>query len=182
MAFAPTSLIRTAGAAATREGDLILRTCAARPQGVTYYVRFVEGGTIFSAAAALWFGFSDVAQTTEFLVIDSTGSFYRARHEVGSSQVLSTQAVAPVLGDGVELVVQMAPTGTVTLIQSINEAAPVAAATSNPLLISDKFSAGAKQFQIRRGGSAGPFLLRNVAAYRGVKDFPTMRRLALRIG
>lgn len=115
MASNATSYIKTGAAVDSRTRDLLSRSFTARPQAMSIYVRFVEGGSLVASSYVLYIG-----SATVFIEISSNGSFYRTQYNNGiSATVSSTLAAAPTQDQSVELLVTLTSGGVVTISQSI---------------------------------------------------------------
>ena len=99
------------------------------PQAMTVYVEFVEKGTISGASDAVIY-FGNDGNTGARLWFDSTGTFYRLRHHNGTTEVTSTLAAAPSVGNRVALRGVLDSSGRVQIHQSINGAAETSASQS----------------------------------------------------
>jgi hypothetical protein len=99
------------------------------PQALTWYLEFVEKGAISVASASVGY-IGNAGNTGARLWVDSTGTFYRARHHNGTSEVTSTLAAAPVSGNRVALRVTLDSSGRIQIAQSINQAAESTATQS----------------------------------------------------
>lgn len=104
-------------------------TYAASPTALTWYVEFVENGSVAIASAGVVY-IGNAGNTGARLWIDSTGTYYRVRHHNGTSEVTSTLAAAPTSGQRVALRATLASTGAVQIHQSINGAAETSASAS----------------------------------------------------
>lgn len=128
-----TAYIPTTTTVATRSADSFYWDYAMKPQAMVGYARFIERGTAtIGGAAVLRIG---AAGTTNPLLLLYSAGFYRVYHETGAGNRISTLAVAPVIGDLVELVFVLFADGSVSVSQSINGAAVTAAAQSAPLAL-----------------------------------------------
>lgn len=99
-------------------------SCAAdfRPRALAFWFEFIEGGTAATANAGL-FSISNDAATGAYLIVDSTGTYYRVRHCNGTdAEVSQTLAVAPTSGQRVIIRGQLYADGSVQMWQSINGA------------------------------------------------------------
>lgn len=107
--------------------DVLFWSYYGLPQAMTIYLAFVENGAkAIANAGLLHIGLGD--NTGARLQIDATGTFYRARHHNGTTESTSTLGTAPSTNDKVEMLLQLASGGNVTLSQRINFGAWVAAA------------------------------------------------------
>lgn len=126
-----TSEIATVTGAVTRAADSFYWTYLHAPQTKMIYCRFVERGTINVAGGRVWL-IGGATGVDPYLVVAVSGGFYSVTHKPTSIlNVQSTLAVAPVLGDTVELVVILFFDGSVSIIQSINGAAVSSAGPSS---------------------------------------------------
>lgn len=92
------------------------------PAAMTVYLEFIQVGAIPAVSTTIWY-LGNSGNTGARLWIDSSGSFWRARHHNGTTEVTATLAAAPASGNRVALRVQLASTGTIQIWQSINGAA-----------------------------------------------------------
>lgn len=155
------SHIPTDGNSETREADL-LAFGIPDPQQSTWYLDFIERGTLLAGATLAHAG--DDAGGTPRLTVDSTGSFYRATLDDGVSTSVATLAVAPDFGDRVQLRLHMAANGVVTLGQSIAGGAETTD-IGNSMTLPSAWVAGAKLYL----GSAGTAATAGLADWRTVK-------------
>lgn len=134
-----TSEIPTTTAAASRSADSLYWDYLLAPQAVAIYCRFVERGSIKTTSARI-FELGSLAGASPRWVLYMAGGFYRAHHETAGGTVTSTLAVAPAVGDTVELLMSVKATGETKLVQSINAAAVSSAAESAALAQATAFS------------------------------------------
>jgi hypothetical protein len=99
------------------------------PQALTVYLEFIEKGAATNLDDSVCY-IGNAGNTGARLWVDSTGSFYRARHDNGTSDVTSTLAAAPSTGQRVALRVTLDSSGRVQIHQSINGAAETSASQS----------------------------------------------------
>lgn len=175
MAQMPTSYMRTNGSALTRAVDALTVSFLARPQAMTIYVRFIEHGTINIANGSV-LSVGDAGAVGAYVTIYVPSGFYRLRHSNAIGTADSTLAVAPSIGDLVELVGQVASNGAVTLIQSINGAAATTATTSAALAFATSFNA--TTLYLGHTTRLGIKRIRDVVIQRGAQSLGTMRRIA----
>lgn len=120
-------------ASVVRGADTYAIPFTAPPQEGSFYVKFVELGTLAASARVFEIG-SAAGANPKFLVF-SQGGFYTVFYHNGVGSVQSSVVVAPTYGDTVELVPRLYLDGSVDIIQSINGAAPTTSVRSagNPL-------------------------------------------------
>ena len=133
------SPIFTTTAAVARGSDSESLPHTTPPQEMTVYAKFVEQGTIGIANARV-FQISDAAGTSPYFTCYSTGTAYRARHTSGGVDQLSTLAVAPAIGDTVELCFRLFGDGSIDITQSIDGAASTSGAQSSALPFASAWS------------------------------------------
>ena len=180
------SYIPSISGSATRNADLLPLPFPARPQALTAYIRFIEVGTILTGNARVFQIGNGTFGDEEALLIMNRGSagnqFYRFSYNADGNHVQSQLAIAPSIGDGVELMGHLIIDGndaSVQLRQSINGAVATAAAESGtrPLL-----AAWDRQIlylgRSNTSTTIGFIAVRNVKFHRGVQTIETMRRLA----
>lgn len=122
------------GGGASRSADALYWNFPPVPQAMMAYIRFVEGGSILEAGDGILDVSSTAGANPRFLVFQ-TATFYGAFQHNGVSSVSASLAVAPAVGDTVELVALLTAAGAVALIQSINGGAITATAPSANLAL-----------------------------------------------
>lgn len=162
------------GGTVTRNADVLPFPFPARPQVMTGYIRFVELGTILISEARLWQ--ISVADANPRLMVEAVSGVYRMRHSTDNGTVTSTLAVAPSIGDGVEVMAQVNVDGSIQIHQSINGAALTSGSVSSALALAPQWSGVI--LNINRGGARGFIAIREIVFHRGVQSLTTMRRLA----
>ncbi len=172
------SYIPTASGSATRSRDALSWVVASRPQDSTWYVRFIEQGTVLlSATTRLW---NLGGNTTPRLYVEADGNgVYQAVHHNGTSSVTATLASGPAIGDVVELVVQLDATGSLTLIQSLNSGATSTTAATAALTLNEGWNN--TTFQINGETTTtltGLNAFLNVVPIRGIHSMARMRQRA----
>lgn len=105
--------------AGTRAADLVAFQYAFAPQESSGLVRFVELGSAAVVGSGVFYLGNDAA-TGPRLWIDATGSGYRLVHDNGATEVVSTSAATPAMGDAVALRWVLYADGSVELFQSVN--------------------------------------------------------------
>lgn len=98
------------------------------PQGMMVYLRFVERGSVLSGGYLL--SLMSAANANPQFILYAPSGLYTAYHHNGTAPVSALVAVAPAVGDTVELVAQLTSAGIVNIIQSINGAAVTAGSAS----------------------------------------------------
>jgi len=105
------------------------------PQAMSGMVEFVEGGTVGTTGAGLFYLGNDGA-TGARLYILSSGTQYRLGHHNGTSAVTATMTgTAPTVGQRVRIRWWLYSTGSVQIWQSINGAAETGPAASGTLAL-----------------------------------------------
>ena len=119
-----------AGSGASRAADSLYWNFPPVPQAMMMYVRFVEQGTILlTNTRVLQIG--SAAGAAPLITLYQSGAYYTAHHNnnAGGTPV-SVLAVAPAIGDTVELLHILFADGSVQAVQSINGAAVTSGAAS----------------------------------------------------
>jgi hypothetical protein len=168
----PTTAIATTTVAVTRATDALSTPFLLAPQAMTWYVRFIEGGSALTVNDGLC-GVGGNGSPALFLRADS-GVYRLMHHSVADAS--SAAAASPVLGDLVELRGVLNADGSVQLGQSLNGAAEVVAAASaaNPLLA----AWASPVFALAVGpGGTGTAAFRTVRVAPGVRTLAQMRAL-----
>jgi hypothetical protein len=144
-AFA-SSYYRTTGSAAARSADAYFRTFDLAPAGMLLYCKHVEQGAAFTSGARLW----QIGDATDInpriLVYRVADGRYAAEWDniAGTARASSLSGVtggAVAIGNLVETVCVLLPTGVIQLHQSVNEATPVSATASAALTLPSAWSA-----------------------------------------
>ena len=130
----PTSYIATVGSAVTRAADSLYRTWNHKPQAESHLLAFVERGSLLTSGTLMHIG-SATAATDPRLIVESTGTYYRVIHDNGSTTATATLAVAPSIGDKVEILAQLNADGSVAIYQSINGAATTTASDATTVTV-----------------------------------------------
>jgi hypothetical protein len=107
------------GFSASRAADSCYWNFPPTPQAMMGYARFVERGTILITGTRLLVICNAAGANPEFAAVLSSGGFYGA-YQNGVSSFL---AIAPTVGDTVEIATLLQSGGNVQAIQSINGAA-----------------------------------------------------------
>lgn len=152
-AAAGSSKIATTTAGVTRSTDVFHWDYVHPPQGKMVYLRFVERGTILISGARL-LEIADASDNVPQTLLYFNGDAYAFYHHNGSGQVVSVMNVVPAVGDVVELIGILKPTGTVQVIQSINGAAVQTSAETATLALASAWS-GPRLYLNSAGGSVG---------------------------
>ena len=179
MAKAPTSYIQTTGATRTRTVDGLYFPLLGRPQAMTVYVRFIEqGSTLFASGASSLWHIGNAANNNALLQVYQSGGFYRVGYsnEVSSSAG-ATLAVAPAIGDTVEILVTLSLAGVAIISQSIN-GGTATSATATALVLPPAWSD--QRFYLNTAGNQSPGIavFRDVFIVRGIHSLATMRTRA----
>lgn len=132
-------------------------------QGMALYADFYWRDVMASAGAVLHIG-SATAATDPRIVIQSSGSYFQAVHDNGTTTSTATLAAAPAYGDRVELLATVDPDdGSVTLSQSLNQAAATTVTDATAVTLTDPFAG--QLVYIGSAGSTG----QSIAQYRSAK-------------
>jgi hypothetical protein len=169
MARQATTYIPTGTAAATRPVDVLTFPLNGRPQSLTLYCRFLEMGMVLATSSRLVTIGSNAAANPR-VYIDSSGTYYRGTHHNGTSSVTATLAAAPSLGQSVELRLTVAPTGAVTVGQSIAGGTESVTSTTAALALAQSWASAHLAVE--------NIALRDCVVVRGVQTMATMRRVA----
>jgi hypothetical protein len=176
------SYMPTDGASVTRTADALSWTFTARPQATTLYVKFVERGNIANAVTGsnrnlLSIGGGSNARIE--LLQEAATAFYKLYFfRATGAAVASTLAVAPTIGQIVELRGTISVTGSVQLHQSLDGGAEVSATASTTKPLPTAWNTAVLWL-----GGHGPTVqgqqeLLATAIVRGIQTRATMRRLA----
>lgn len=183
MAIAPSQYIETSGTTRTRQAEKLTFPFAARPQTMTFYVRFVERGSI------------GAGDNIKLLVLGSTGKGtfqvdvdadpYQS-YRIGASNASANSAVtfssgsAPSVGDLVEVVGKWNADGGVAGELSINNATPSTTSNSAARARVAAFSVNTLTVNSYGADLYGLAAVRDILVVRGVHNMATMRaRLGL---
>ena len=181
MASFPSSYIQTVGSTVTRSAEQFNRPFTAKPQAMTVYVKFIERGTILTAASRVVV-ISDSAENAPVLRLKELSGFYVIDHFNGVSSVTSNLTTASTVGDLVELRVVLFSDGAVQLHQSINSGAEVSATKSAALAFAAAWSD--QLLWMNSVGANGPgfnaFI--SVKIVTGEQSLTTMRQLRTAMG
>lgn len=120
-------------------GDKLFHSFASPPKAMTLYIEFVENGAVAIASAAICY-VGNAGNTGARFWIDSTGTYYRVRHDNGSTAVTATLAAAPTSGQRVALRALLNSNGSVQLHQSINGAAESSTSASGSNTLASDWS------------------------------------------
>lgn len=152
---------------------------APAPAALTAYVACWEVATRTTTGAGLLY-LGNAGQTGGRLLIDSTGTNYRATlHDGSTSQSATLATGTPAVGAYTELLLTVTAAGLVTLTLAVNGGAPVSAVAGSALTLPAAWGTGAV-LRVNRVGSAGTqgsTCLRRVKVAAGVHDLYTMRGL-----
>ena len=170
------SYVQTVASTVTRNVEVFYADFPWAPQEMTVYAKFIELGTVQISSARV-LQISNAANADARLFLIESGGFYRFQHDNGPTAVSSTQAVAPSLGDTVELRGLLASTGRCTIGQSINSAAEVVAAQSGAAALAAAWSG--ERCYINSVGTTGKGFaaFEAVKINRGTKTMAEMRAL-----
>lgn len=171
MAFVNSSYIPTGAAVDTRAREQLSRSFTARPQALSIYVRLTEQGSLLSGGYILYIG-----NSTTFLEISSSGTFYRTQYNNGaSSTVSSTLAAAPSVGQVVELLVTLSAAGSVTISQSIAGGAVTSGSASGNRVLPVQWGALTLWINSFSTSGVGYNAFRNIEIMAGVQTMQAMR-------
>lgn len=180
MSATVSSYIPTSGGTDARTKDVLSFPILARPQAMTFYVRFIEQGTIVLTGSRRVFEVGTAGVDPRLLCFAATATgTYKFQHNNGGTQVVASAAAAPSVGDVVELVGQLGATGAVTLIQSINGAAGVSSAETSALTLGTAWSSTAINLNATSTPADHGFTaFLNIVFVRGIHSLARMRRYA----
>lgn len=171
MASVATSYIKTVAAVDSRTRDLLSFAFTARPQATSLYMRFMEGGSLLAGAWVLYIG-----NTTTFIAIGSTGTFYQGNYNNGiSAAVTSTLAAAPSVGQGVELLLTLTSGGIITISQSIAGGAVTSGSASAARVLPTAWGAQTLWINSFSTANVGFNAFRNIEIMAGVQTMQAMR-------
>jgi len=173
----PSSLIETVAASAARPASLLYFPFPWKRMGLTALVDFHWRDLMASAGGILHIG-SATAGTDPRLSVLSSGSYFQAVHDSGSTTSTATLAAAPAYGDRVELLVTVDPDdGHVTISQSINQGAATTATDATAVSLAAQWAA--ERLYLGSTGSTGVSLarFRSVKVARGIQTLADMRAL-----
>ena len=179
MSLTVSSYIRTASGTDTRALDsLQYNDRAFRPQASTWYVRFIELGTVLLGSGIRVWSIGINNSPELYLAPDGNG-VYQSVHDNDNSSVTATLSAGPSVGDIVELVVQLNADGSLVLIQSINGAASTTTSATSALTLASAWSNTALRLNRRTAsGGVGFIGFMNLVIVRGVHSLARMRRFA----
>lgn len=123
----PSTYIKTLAGTVIRAADQFKVTSVFQPMAASYYVRFIELGSVGTVNTKVFYLGND-AGTGARIYIESSGTFYRAIYTDGTTTKTATLAVAPTYGQVVELLLTITSAGVITLEQSIAVATSTSAA------------------------------------------------------
>lgn len=157
--------------------DRLTYECSWRPQAFSFWLRFQMVTTMPTASMTLWSISNDTPNGAR-VWLDSTGTFFRLRHNNGSTEVTATLAVAPVNTDRVELRGTVFSDGSVQLYQSINEAAETFTARTAANALAAAWGTGAKARLNGAGtGNTTSMFVRDWKLIPSVPDYATTVRV-----
>lgn len=173
----PSSEIPTTAAAVTRALDSYSIPFTTTPQEMTVYVKLLERGTIATSGARV-FTIASAADANPALLIRESSGFYQAFHSNGSTSVSSTLAVAPVVGNTVELLLRLFGDGSVDITQSVNSGASTSGSQSSALALATAWSGSL--VWLNSAGTAGSYGYTDIQSFKivaGVRGLAEMRTL-----
>lgn len=136
-AFA-SSEIQSTSAALPRGADSYSLPFTSPPVEMTVYAKIVERGTINEGTRL--FGISSAGDANPLLYCLSSGGKYTIVHGQASGSRTSAPAVAPVIGDTVEIMCRLFGDGSVDITQTINGAAATSGVQSAALALATAWS------------------------------------------
>lgn len=169
-----TSYLQTAASTQSRAADVLTFPFVLPPQATTWYVKFIERGTVLASSSPGLVGIG--ASTNAAFFLGNSGGFYTAEH-LRSGAVNSTQAAAPAFGQLVELRALLNADGSVQLGQSIAGGSETLAAAS----ASNAFATAWHDTTLTlgdRGGVPGYTAILSVRIALGAQTLSQMRATA----
>ena len=180
-AFPVSSHIFTGGVTATRAADNFRNSFRAPPIAMSFYFKFIEGGSAQMAANTRIFNIGGTGQgNSPRLHVSTSGSLYRLLHENDALEVaLETLAVTPFVGDLVELNGVLFDDGSIQLAQTINGGEETQTGRSLPVPLASKWFSTVNNFYLNSVGSSVTGLNNFLAVKfnRGVRSLGFMRAL-----
>ena len=179
MSVSVSSYIPTSGGTDARTAELLNFPFNARPQAMTFYLRFFELGTIATGGGYL-FAVLSATDENPSLRLFVQGAAYRLQHvSAAGTAIAATMAAGPSVGDVTELVGQLNADGSILMIQSINGAAATETSASSALTMGDAWAAPTLYVATRGSGDQGSQnAFMNIVFVRGVHSLARMRRFA----
>ncbi len=172
-----TSIMESSAAAVARADDTLFFPFTPKPQEMTVYVKFVEGGTKDITNGGLIHIGGVSAGANPRLNLEAVGGVYLARHDNGTANRTSIAAAAPAIGDGVELRLVLHSDGSVTLGQSIEGGTEAVAARSAATPLGVSWNDTRLYINSRGSGAQGFSSIIAVKLVVGVKTMAEMRSL-----
>lgn len=169
------SPIFTTTAAATRASDNPGFPFPHAPQASTYFVKFVELGTILVSSARV-LETSNAGTSPRFLIYAPTN--YTPFHNNGTATVVSGGPTPPSLGQTVELRAILYADGSVQIGQTVNGGTEVMSVASGPNALASAWSGQTLHLNTNSAGSSYGFAgFQAVKIASGVKTLAEMRAL-----
>lgn len=168
------SAIFTTTVAVTRSADSCSVPFPFAPMAMTLYARFFEMGTILLTNAR-YLELSSSADVDPRLIVYMGSPYISVYHGNGTSSVSASQAVAPAVGDLVEIRAVLNADGSVFLGQSINGAAETVSGTSAALALASAWAANTLWVNSIGASLIGFAAFTQVKVQRGVQTLATMR-------
>jgi hypothetical protein len=169
------SYVATTAAAATRSADVVSLPFPYAPMELTLYARCYERGTILTTNGARLAQIGASGNTAPACILYAGGGVYQAQHNNNVAVVSSSLAVAPSIGDLVELRAVLRADGSVQIGQSINSAAETLGAQSAGNALATAWS-DTTLWAGSVGGAFGGFVgLAALKTLRGVQTMAAMR-------
>lgn len=146
------------------------------PVAMSVYLDFDQLALMSAAAGVLHIG-DAVAGTDPRFVVQSNGTFFQAVHDNGTTVVTATLAAAPSQNDRVEILAILKADGSLTIEQSVNQAASTTASDATTATLGAAWAD--RRLYINSTGStgAGDARFRSIKAVRGIQTLAAMRSL-----
>lgn len=171
------SYIATLGAAVTRAADTLYLPHTNVPQAGTLYVRFIELGMASAGGSQGVASIGEGNNASIFLLTSGAGTYYAINRQA-ADQSTGVINPGPVIGDAVELLLQIAPSGALTLRQRINDGAEVVSSPSAAQALAGSYSAPRIYMGSRGPGSEGNYAFTHAAFVTDAQSWETMRQVA----
>lgn len=148
------------------------------PKAFAWWHEFIQVGSMPSAGVALW-SITNNAVSGARVVIDSSGTYWRATHHNGSTSQVITLGVAPASGNRVIQWGQVYADGSIQMWQSINEGAAINTARSSALTLAASWGSGTARLRIGASGTGnyGSQWIKRLRLAPGLPDLQTLSRI-----
>ncbi len=173
------SYIQTVGSTVTRAAETLTLPFQFKPQEMTFYLRFIEGGTILGATDTRILHIGTSAGADPRFLVDVNSNNYRVAHDTGTTGPQATLAGAPSVGDLVELRAVLAADGSVTIGQSIAGASETTATTATTATLGSAWAGTNLYINSVQSTNHGFVKNQSVKAARGTKTMAEMRALGV---